>query len=269
MKNQQHNKNEQCITVLAEERRKKILDVLTQRGAVTVKELSGHFDVAPITIRRDFEELENRGLLVRGHGGAMLVGEPFLYKPLPDKESLNHEAKVTIGRKAASMIQDGETIILDEGSTCIELARALGTMNRSLTVVTNGIKVAMVLAPCSNITTILVGGICGHQNYVAYGHDTVEAFKKIRAHKYFMGIDALQAGYGISDGDPHQVPLKLAKASSSHKVIGVADRSKVGKIAVAKIGPLGLMNQLIMDARVPEDFRASLSREKVELIELG
>ena len=267
--NTQKQNDDQFTVVLVEERRKKILDLLAQRSAVTVKELSKQFDVAPITIRRDFEELENRGLIVRGHGGAMLAGgEPFMYKPLTDKESLNHEAKVSIGRKAASMIQNGETVILDEGSTCIELARILGTLHCTLTVVTNGIKVAMVLAPCPNITTILVGGICGHQNYVAYGHDTVESFKHIRAHKYFMGIDALQPGFGISDGDPHQIPLKLAKASSSQKVIGVADRSKLGKVALARISPLGILDKLIMDKPFPQDFQMSLKREKIELIEV-
>ncbi|MGE5558066.1 MAG: DeoR/GlpR family DNA-binding transcription regulator [Bacillota bacterium] len=255
--------------MLPEERRKKIIEILAQKGAATVNELSERLQVVPITIRRDLDCLEKQqgGLLIRTHGGAILSGEPFLHKSLSSKESINHEAKQKIGHKAAELVNDGETLILDEGSTCIEVAKALISGGKVVTVVTNGIKVAMELAPCSNITTVLMGGLCGHQNYAAYGHDTVESFRKIRVHKYFMGIDALIAGYGISDGDPHQVQLKLAKAASSREVIGVADASKVGKVAVFRVGPLSLISCLIMDHPAPESIRRALEEEKIKLLE--
>lgn len=255
--------------MLAEERRKRIIELLTKKGVITVSELSETLGVVPITIRRDLESLEkSEGILIRTHGGAVLNGEPFLHKSLNTKETLNQAAKAKIGQKAASLVNDGETIILDEGSTCLEVAKALQASKNSITVVTNGIKVALELTPFPNITTVLVGGVCGHQNYVAYGHDTVESFNKIRVHKYFMGIDALVPGYGISDGDPHQVQLKLAKAASAQEVIGVADHSKVGKIALAHVGPLSIMNLLIMDSPVPEGFKQALNDEQIGLIEL-
>ncbi|NLG84912.1 MAG: DeoR/GlpR transcriptional regulator [Firmicutes bacterium] len=252
--------------MLAEERRQKILELLSRKGAVTVAELSEAFGVVPITIRRDLELLESEGRLVRTHGGAVIIGEPFQARPLNAKEALNREAKMRIGQRAAAMVNDGEVVILDGGSTCIEVARALA--NKNITVVTNGVKVALELLPHPQITVILVGGICGSQNYEANGHETIEAFKRIRAHKYFMGIDALVPGFGISDGDPNQVQLKMAKAASSQVVIGVADRSKLGKIAVAYVGPIGMMDYLIMDAPVPETLKESLHKEQVELIEV-
>ncbi len=254
--------------MLAEERRQQIVQILTKKGSITVNELSELLKVVPITIRRDLEALEKEeGIIIRTHGGAILQGEPFLHKSLTAKETLNQDVKARIGAKAATLINDGEIIILDEGSTCLELAKALKN-DINITVVTNGIKVAMELTPYANITTLLIGGVCGHQNYVAYGNETVESFQKIRAHKYFMGIDALVPTYGISDGDPHQIQLKLAKAASSREVIGIADNTKLGKIALAYVGPLSMMNRLIMNSPVTEGLRHALADEKVELIEI-
>lgn len=255
--------------MLAAERRNRILKLLTRKGSVTVTELSKLFGVVPITIRRDLEILEQEGKLVRTHGGAVVSSEPFLLKPLTDKEILNHEIKARIGQVAATLVSDGETLFLDGGSTCIEVARALrADQNKRVTVVTNGLKVAMELSPCLHVTTILVGGVCAHHNYEAMGFETIEAFKRLRAHKYFMGIDAIIPGYGISDGDPHQVPLKLARIASAQEVIGVCDKSKLGRIAVAQVGPISLLSRLVMDGPVPESFKQHLAKEQVTLIEV-
>lgn len=254
--------------MFAEERRQKILSLLEQKGTVSVNELSKVFAVVPITIRRDLEQLEKEGLLIRIHGGAILKGEPFIQRPLNTKETINQEVKRRIGERAAQLINDGETIILDEGSTCLEVAKALTRTNKNITVVTNGIKVALELTPHSNITTILIGGVCGHQNYVAYGTQTIEMFSDIRAHKYFMGIDALLAKYGISDADIHQVELKRVKVASSKMVIGVADTSKIGTIAVAHVGSINMLNTLIMESPVPDYFKQYLVEERVSLLEV-
>lgn len=253
--------------LMPDQRRAEILRILAENGSATVRNLSSRFSVVPMTIRRDLETLEREKELIRVHGGAVIAGQPMLHRRLQDKETLNIEAKRTVGSRAASLIEDGETVILDEGSTCMEVARAL--RNRSgITVVTNGVRVAMELIPASEITTILIGGICGRHNYVAYGHETVEAFQKIRAHRYIMGIDALQSGHGISDCDPHQVQLKQVKASVSEEVIGVADVSKVGQIAVCRVGSFGLMDTLIMNGPIPPSFRDSLEGEGVRLLEV-
>lgn len=241
--------------------------LLVQRGAVTVKQLAAELDVVPITVRRDLEVLEQKGMLTRIHGGAVANPEPMVLRPLDVKETMNHEAKVKIGGRAASMIENGETVILDEGSTCIEIARALRN-HRDVTVVTNGVKVAYELCSYPNITTILIGGVCGHSNYVAYGHETISSFAKIRAHKYFMGIDAIQTGFGISDGDPHQVQLKQAKAASAAHIVGVADNSKTGKIGVVRVGGLDMLDTLIMNAPIHDGFRTALEQDGVELIEV-
>lgn len=248
-------------------RRKAIVDLLNEKGSVTVAELSQTLNVTLTTIRRDLAQLEKQGVLMRIYGGAVLEPEPFASLPLSAKERLNFEAKERIARQAAKMINPGETIILDEGSTCIALARELRKL-RDITVVTNGLKVAYELTPNPHIVTILVGGICGHNSFVAYGHDTIEGFSRIRAHKYFMGIDAIQLGFGISDGDPNQVPLKVAKIAVSKEVIGMADRSKFSKIAVAKVGRLGILNHLIMDSPVNESLKLELEKERVNLIEV-
>lgn len=252
--------------MLPEERHRKILELLSHHNVVSVTELSQNFNVTPVTVRRDLEKLEQLGLLIRTHGGAVPKVEPFLAKSLTDKEMLNRDAKVKIGEKATSLVNDGETVILDGGSTCIEIARALHG-KKNITVVTNGIKVALELIPNRDIRTILVGGV-GSPNFEVSGLDTVESFRKIRAHKYLMGADAIIPGYGISDGDPDQVQLKLAKAQASQEVICVADRSKLGRIAVAYVGPLSMADYLVMDAPISESFKTNLRKENVELIEV-
>ncbi len=251
--------------MLAEKRREEILKVITERGSATVGELAELFDVVTMTIRRDLEMLEKRNLLTRIHGGAVINPEPLTARPLDAKESINQRAKAAIGRRAVSLVEPGETIILDEGSTCIEVARALRN-HHDVTVVTNGVKVAYELTPYSGITTILIGGICGRNNYVAYGHETLTSFQKIRAHKYFMGIDAIQPGFGISDQDPNQVQLKNAKAHSSLEVIGVADNSKLGKIGVVQVAGMDILDRLIMNEPIQDSVRTWLVREQVELI---
>jgi DeoR/GlpR family transcriptional regulator of sugar metabolism len=248
-------------------RRTQVLRILAETGSVTVSDLSKRFEVAPITIRRDLEKLESEGLLTRVHGGAVIKAEPFIAKPLVDKETLNSEAKEKIALKAAELVNPGETIILDEGSTCIALARALRN-HKGITVVTNGIKVASELTPYHHITTILIGGVCGHTNFVTYGYETLTQLQRIRAHKYFMGIDAIQLGFGISDADPHQVELKRAKAASSQEVIGIADNSKLGKIGLVHIGSVGMLNKLVMNSPVHPAFRELFEAEGVTLIEV-
>lgn len=252
--------------MLPETRHRKILEIINQNGSVIVQELARLFQVVPITIRRDLERLEKEGLLVRIHGGAVANPEPVVAKSLNTKVSLNQEAKARIGAKAAAMVQAGETVILDEGSTCLEIAKSL-TRHSDITVVTNGLRVAYELTPYTNITTILIGGVVGHNNFVAYGHDTLNSFSKMRAHRYFMGIDAIQVGFGISDADPHQVQLKLAKVAAAQEVIGVADNSKLGKIGVVHVADLGILDKLIMNDPVSGSFRTALERERVQLIE--
>lgn len=254
-----------------DERRKRILELLDERKAVSVTELAATFSVVPMTIRRDLDHLEQQGVLARSHGVAVATGEPFLTRPLKAKEAINRDAKALIGKAAVNLINEGEIIILDEGSTCIEVAKALRDHGGfgNLTVVTNGLKIAMELEPVTYITTIMVGGVCGHGNYAVHGPDTVEAFSHIRAHKYFMGIDALVPGYGVSDADPYQVQLKRVKAASALEVIGVADNTKLGKIGVARVGPSSLMDKLIMNLPVPDSLHANLAEEGVELIGVG
>src|SRR5579864_8026173 len=146
--------------LLSEERRREILQLLEEQGRVTVDGLADSFRVSAVTIRADLEELGAKGLLVRSHGGAILPLSPKQDYPLQLKKSLHHAEKVRIGRAAAQLVQPRQTVIIDWGTTTVEVARALKrTSPEALTVITHALNIALELADSPNISLIVIGGV--------------------------------------------------------------------------------------------------------------
>ena len=146
--------------LLAEQRRRKIVDLIEQRGQITVRDLTEKFSVSAVTARADLDALSSEGLVVRSHGGAVRRMEASQDYPLRTKETLHHAEKVRIGRAAAELIQDNETIILDSGTTTAEIARHLKTRRlQSVTVITHALNVACELMDAKDIYVIMIGGL--------------------------------------------------------------------------------------------------------------
>ena len=251
--------------MLPYERRQAILSVIAEKGSATVRDLAEQFDVSVVTVRRDLQLLEEDGFIAKTHGGAVHLGrDTYAGLRLTEREMQFQEEKQRIGKRAAELVRPGDTVILDEGSTCLAIARHLRSMN-DLTVITNGLRVAMEFLG-TNVNLIVIGGACNHESAMLYGPDTEKAYAGFRADIYFMGIDAFSLQDGIMDANFLQVNLKTAKAKAAQRVVGVAHGAKFGRRAISHVGPLTMLDALVTEAPVSEELRRALEVSGIECI---
>ncbi|NLL48732.1 MAG: DeoR/GlpR transcriptional regulator [Firmicutes bacterium] len=252
--------------MLAFERTQAILRILRDNKMASVRELAEEFGVSVVTIRRDLERLENDGLVLKKHGGAVLLDHNMeTGLQLSEREQLYRREKKLIGEAAARLVKPGTSVILDEGSTCLEVARALRNAT-DITVITNGLRVGAELLG-TGVNLILVGGVTDHQSAMLYGPETERVYKSLRADIYFMGLDAFSEVDGIMDASVLQVSLKNVKVNAVQRVIGVANGAKYGKRAMSLIGPLSLLDALVTEGPVDAELRECLARHRIECIE--
>jgi DeoR/GlpR family transcriptional regulator of sugar metabolism len=243
--------------VFAEERHRAILDRLRDAGKVKVDELAATFRVSAPTVRSDLARLEEQGLLQRTHGGA-ISASPTLFEPVYSQRLvMRHAEKRAIARAAADMVQDGETILLDAGTTTFEIALLLKE-RAALTVVTNSIPVAAALMESPGIQVTLVGGKVQPRRLAILGPPAVrflEAFHVDRAFVAFNGVHAV-TGFTAVDFDAAEMKRKMMECAS--ETVVVADASKIGKVAFAVAAPLSEARLLITDQSVSEEQRTAL-----------
>lgn len=226
-----------------EERHALILEILEQQGRAVVPGLSKHFRVSADTIRRDLRQLETRGLIRKTHGGAMqrVVTAPPYYARLQQVPAV----KEAIGRRAAELVQEGDTLIIDSGTTTLCLARAL-SVNR-VTVVTNSLEIAREVATHREYELVVLGGKWDPVHNELVGHTTVEQLSGYRVDKVFMGMTALDRGSGITDLSEADANLKRAMIDVSQRVIGLVDHSKIGRVAFCRVAPANAIDLLVTD----------------------
>ena len=251
--------------MLTEERRGAIISLLHENGKVQVKDLSQRFKTSEVTIRTDLKELHNRGLLYKSHGGAVLPNlvsaEPTLYE-----KSVEHAAeKSRIGAAAAGLIKDGETIILDSGSTTHEIAKRIKD-RQELTVITNGINIATELAGHRGIQIILLGGVMRHSSLSVVGHFAEEMLAQLNADKLFMAADGCTLEFGISTPKFEESRINQAMVSISREKYLTADSSKFGKNSLSRIVSLWEMTGVITDNEIPDEYKDEIAAHKLELV---
>jgi len=201
--------------LLSEERRREILELLSEQGRVTVDSLADSFRVSAVTIRADLDELGTKGLLVRSHGGAIPPLSPKQEYPLQLKKTLHHAEKVRIGRAAAQLIQSRQTVIIDGGSTTAEVAHALrSTSPEALTVITHALNIALELADSPNISLIVIGGIFRHISRSFVGPPAERMMRDLHADHFFLGVDGLDPETGPSTPDVLEAQLNADAGAS-------------------------------------------------------
>jgi DeoR family transcriptional regulator of aga operon len=253
--------------LLAEQRRRKIVDMIVQRGQITVRDLTEKFSVSAVTARADLDALSSEGLVVRSHGGAVRRMEASQDYPLRTKETLHHAEKVKIGRAAAELIQDNETIILDSGTTTAEIARHLKTRRlQSVTVITHALNVACELMDAKDIYVIMIGGLLRPVSCSFVGPQAERMLKEFHADRLFLAVDGFDLETGPSTPDVLECQLNSLMMSISKEVNVVADFSKLGRRSVSRIGPISGVHRLITDSRAPAEFREALRKSKIEVI---
>jgi len=257
------NKNNKFI--LVSERRNKIIDKLTIEKQVLVNELSEEFDVSEVTIRNDLAYLEKKGILLRTHGGAIKQRKVALEYDLTEKQKQNLPQKQRIGKKAVELIQDNDTILLDSGSTTIEVAKNLINFNH-LTVITNALNIISQLKDYHNINLIVPGGILKPEALAFHGGPAEDSFKNYYCDKFFLGVDAIDITHGISTPTIEEAHLNKVMIKISNQVILVADSSKFGKKNLAFIAPVNIIHTIITDTGLPEEMKNSYENLGITVI---
>ena len=210
--------------MLTAQRKKHILNVLERDGQIIAKSLSDELVLSEDTIRRDLRELAAEGKLLRVHGGA-LPASPAM-GDFATRLNVATDEKRSIGQAAAAMVERGQTVILDGGTTALQIARHFPVQLQA-TVITHSPTIAVELVSHPRIEVILIGGSLFKHSVVAVGSAAVEAIRRIRADLYFMGVTGIHAKIGLTTGDYEEAHVKRALSESSAETIVLASSEKL------------------------------------------
>jgi DeoR family transcriptional regulator of aga operon len=273
MKDKTNEKEEQALSgstgtlavkVLNEERRRAILDLVNHEGKVLVKSLAPRFDTSQVTIRKDLEILHNQGLVHRTHGGALHVRpEAQLDPSLREKEKLHPKEKHKIAVLAASMVKEGQTIVLDSGTTTTLIARTLRQFRR-ITVITNAVNIAADLAG-SNIEVVLTGGILRENSFSLVGPLAEDALRHLSADILFLGVDGFDVHFGLTTPNMLEAKVNRVMVEIARRTVVVCDSSKFGRRSLSLISPTSAVHQTITDSRIPKSDQRALEEAGIEV----
>jgi DeoR family transcriptional regulator, aga operon transcriptional repressor len=249
------------------ERRDSIIRRIQKEGKVRVDELSEKFDVSTVTIRNDLDFLEKKGILHRTHGGALKRENVYEDPSLEEKQLIHRKEKQDIGERAVEMINDGDSILLDSGTTTLEIANRLHE-KRNLTVMTNAIKISLELVNVKGINVMLTGGQLRRESYSLVGPDAETTIKNYYFDKLFLGVDGLDLGYGLTTPNPMEAQLNRMMVDRAQQVIAVTDSSKLGRHSFSFICDLDVISTLITDKNITPEFEQEFEKRNIEVIKV-
>jgi DeoR family transcriptional regulator of aga operon len=234
-----------------------ILQELLRSGKVSVPRLARRLKVSQATIRRDLSELEQRGLLLRSHGGAVSV-QPMLYEPFRHTSSYHEQERQSSAEKrrialvASELISDGDILAIGAGTTATQVARSV-CLHKGITVLTNAVNVAMELSHRSDLKVIVTGGFLSGDWFALAGPAAIESVREIFVDKVFIGVDGIHIEHGLTTNYPDQATIHRAMMRQARQKIVVADHRKIGAIGTALICPLDEIDILITDKGVSDE----------------
>ncbi|MBI9062736.1 MAG: DeoR/GlpR transcriptional regulator [Marinilabiliaceae bacterium] len=246
-------------------RRGLILKLLDDKGQVNVHELSHQFNVSEVTIRNDLTQLEHKNLLIRARGGAIKTDKVTLDMKLSDKKVKNAKEKEAIGKRASKLIEEGDTIVLDSGTTTKEVSNHLAKF-KSLTVITNALNIAGSLAELEQINIIMPGGVMRKKSLSLVGSIAQDSFKNFFCDKLFIGADGIDVNLGFSTPHLEEAALNRTMLKMAKKVVLVVDSSKFKKRSLAVIGQINDIDIVVTDKGITEDDREKLLNAGVEVL---
>ncbi len=239
--------------MLTSQRKLHLLALLRQDGKIVAREAAGMLEVSEDTIRRDLRELAAEGLLQRVHGGA-LPASPAM-ADFSARQRIAVDDKSAIGRAAALLVQPGQVVFIDGGTTSAQLVRHLPADLRA-TVVTHSPSVAVELATHPTVEVVMLGGRLFKHSVVAVGSATVEAIRQVRADLYFMGVCSVHPEAGLSTGDFEEACVKRALSAAAAETIVLASPEKLATASPYQVVPLDELSALVTLDRVPEHMLA-------------
>jgi DeoR family transcriptional regulator of aga operon len=243
--------------MMAEERRMQILQMVRSAGRVKVNELAVQFNTSAVTIRNDLNDLHQRGLVLRSHGGAVLPDPIHRESPVDERLKAHAAEKLRIGVLAATLINDGETIILDSGTTTLEIARQLKN-KQGLQVITNGVNIAAELLDARGVQVFIVGGTVRGESASISGRFAEQMLAEFSADKMFLSGAGCDIDFGVSGGNLEETMVNRAMLSISREIILVADASKFSRRSMARIAPFSEVDTVISDTSLAEDVQVRL-----------
>lgn len=241
--------------MLAEDRRRKLYELIREEGSARVSTLSETFSVSEPTIRSDLERLESEGLVVRDHGGAYLRDVGLLVRSHTLHHTENADKKRLIGKKAAEFVRDNDSLILDSGTTVTELAKNL-LERRNLNVVTNALNIALLVGSEPSFTVHVTGGEFKAPTLSLTGEQAAAIFENVSVSKLFLATAGISPESGLTYPGFSDLPVKRAMIRAAKTVYLLADSTKIGKTSFAALGGLSDVNVLITDDGIdPESVR--------------
>jgi DeoR family fructose operon transcriptional repressor len=245
-------------------RQEKIRFLLQKHGHLTVAELAEQFSVSEMTIRRDLKQLASMGLVQREHGKAVYPQNPQVRNAVfLTRLGEAHKEKISIGRSAVSLIQEGESIILDSGTTTLAIALAL---TKKCIVVTNSLPVADILGMRQDVTTVLTGGEVQRTTYSLMGPMTRESLGGFNADKLFLAATGINAEKGLSTTSMAESEVKQAMIHSAKEVILVGHSQKLGQVYYHTFAKWDKISKFITDNRADPQFIREVQQSGVEVI---
>ena len=249
-------------SMMAEERRQKILSLLQTEGRVLVSNLSKVFNVSQITIRKDLDSLHSRGLVQRSHGGALPPTSSALFDPsLQEKQQLHAEEKQRIAEAAVKMVQEGSCVMLDSGTTTAAIAQALKKFS-ALTVITNSINIAAELAS-TNLEVILTGGTLRKNSFSLVGPVAEDVLAEMHADVLFLGVDGFDPEIGLTTPNLLESRVNRAMIGSATKIVAVCDSTKFYRRSLSRIVPVSALHHVITDHSVPQPAVDALKKQNI------
>jgi DeoR/GlpR family transcriptional regulator of sugar metabolism len=254
--------------VIVEERRQRVLDLVSERGFIALTDLVQSFkdDVSESTLRRDLDYWHKQGVVRRTHGGAMFIGDAATLPALEERSSSQLEEKRALARAVVKRIGEGETILLDGGTTTLEVARLL--VGRSLQIVTNSLPIASLFASSRETDLVILGGYVYPKTGVALGPLTVRMMDDIHVHQLIMSVGGITAK-GLFNSNLLLVETQRQMMRCADEVVVLADHTKIGRQALAYLCNLSDIDLLIVDNQLSAEQRELLTQNDVRLVVAG
>lgn len=252
--------------MIAEERRQRVLDLVSTKGFATLADLALENQVSESTVRRDLEFWHQQGNLKRTHGGAIFVGDGSSFPALEERIDAQLEEKRAIARAAVGRICDGDTVLLDGGTTTLEAARLL--LGRSIQVVTNSLPIAALLAGSRETDLVLLGGYIYPKTGVALGPFTVRMMQDLHVHQTLLSVSGLTER-GLFNSNLLLVETERAMMRCADEVVLLADHTKVGRPALAFLCEWSEIDLLVIDRKLEDRKKSMLAQTGARLLIAG
>jgi DeoR/GlpR family transcriptional regulator of sugar metabolism len=246
-----------------------IVEIVMEKGSISIPEISQRFGVSEMTARRDLNELDRQGLLRRVHGGAIASLARSYEPPFPTRATKNTSSKIAIGLKAAELVYDGDSIALDVGTTTLEVVGGLKE-KRNLTIVTSCLQIAnrivAELSLSSDVRLIITGGIIRPRELSMIGSIPEGVYRDLHVDKAFIGIAGIHPSDGLTEYNLEDAQTKQILIQSAREKIIVADGSKFGLTTFASVAPIHSINTIVTDSSAPPEMIGAIREHGVKVV---